>query len=107
MQSDVLLLSVHDEILPEVPEENADAAVRATEEAIGQAFTAIFPVADTGNPADINTGKTWAEAKGKESGHRYQNTTGAAQKNAAAGIFLPNTACPQIIRRQNFSITSL
>ncbi len=60
-----ILLSVYDEILLEVPEENAAAAVKATEEVINQAFTMLFPDADTSNLADINIGKTWSEAKGK------------------------------------------
>ncbi len=60
-----ILLSVYDEILLEVPEENAEAAVKATEEAIRQAFSVLFPDADTSNLADIHIGRTWAEAKGK------------------------------------------
>ncbi len=60
-----ILLSVYDEILLEVPEENAVAAVTATETAISRAFTMMFPGADTRRLADINTGRNWAEAKGK------------------------------------------
>jgi DNA polymerase-1 len=58
-----LVASVHDELLCEVAEDEAEAARDLLQEAMVNAFAMTFPDAPTNNVATANIGRTWAEAK--------------------------------------------
>lgn len=58
-----LILSVHDEIVLEVPEDRADAAGALLEQGMTRAFLDVFPKAPTRGLIEIKRGKTWGEAK--------------------------------------------
>jgi DNA polymerase I-like protein with 3'-5' exonuclease and polymerase domains len=54
---------VHDELLLEVGEADADAARGVLEEAMIEAFEITFPGAPTGKVVEVKIGRTWNEVK--------------------------------------------
>jgi DNA polymerase-1 len=58
-----LVASVHDEVLAEVIEDDAERARELLQEAMVDAFAITFPDAPTNNVATAKIGRTWAEAK--------------------------------------------
>lgn len=54
-----LILQVHDELIVEASEKDADKAARILEEEMKAAVTLDIPI-----PADVNIGKSWYDAKG-------------------------------------------
>jgi DNA polymerase I-like protein with 3'-5' exonuclease and polymerase domains len=60
----VMVCTVHDELLLEVPEEKAEAAARMLEEVMTEAFVKTFPKAPTLGLVDVHCGRDWKEAKG-------------------------------------------
>jgi DNA polymerase-1 len=59
-----LVASVHDELLAEVHEDDAERARVLLQQAMIEAFVMTFPGAPTTNIATAHIGRTWAEAKG-------------------------------------------
>jgi DNA polymerase-1 len=59
-----LVASVHDELLAEVHEDDAERARGLLQQAMTEAFVMTFPGAPTTNVATANIGRSWAEAKG-------------------------------------------
>jgi DNA polymerase-1 len=59
-----MVCTVHDELLLEVPEAEAEAAARVLEEVMTEAFVATFPKAPTLGLVDVYLGKNWKQAKG-------------------------------------------
>jgi DNA polymerase-1 len=59
-----LVASVHDELLCETHEDDAERARALLEQAMLDAFVMTFPGAPTANVATAHIGRTWAEAKG-------------------------------------------
>jgi DNA polymerase-1 len=60
---DTLVASVHDELLLEVLEQNAEEAARILSEIMVEAFATTFPNAPLRGVVDVGIGKTWAAAK--------------------------------------------
>ena len=58
-----LVLSVHDELVLEVPEDRADEASALLQRCMGSAFAAVFPKAPLANLVKLGRGRTWAGAK--------------------------------------------
>jgi DNA polymerase I-like protein with 3'-5' exonuclease and polymerase domains len=58
-----LCATVHDELLVEAAESDADNARRILEETMIEAFELTFPGAPTAGVVKVNVGKNWAEAK--------------------------------------------
>ncbi|MBO4318711.1 MAG: hypothetical protein J5855_10650, partial [Mailhella sp.] len=59
----VIVNCVHDEVLVEASEADAEKAAEALAEAMTEAFTAVFPTADARNLVDVHIADAWAEAK--------------------------------------------
>jgi DNA polymerase-1 len=59
-----LVACVHDELLLEVHEDDAETARRILEQTMTDAFAATFPGAPMNGVATAKIGRTWAEAKG-------------------------------------------
>src|SRR5215467_14633464 len=59
-----LVACVHDELLIEVAEDDAERAQQVLEQTMVDAFTATFPGAPARGVATAKIGRTWAEAKG-------------------------------------------
>jgi DNA polymerase-1 len=59
-----LVASVHDELLAEVHEDDAEPARVLLQQAMLDAFVATFPGAPASNVATATIGRTWAEARG-------------------------------------------
>jgi DNA polymerase-1 len=59
-----MVATVHDELLLEVPEGDAEAAARVLEEVMLEAFVKTFPKAPTAGLVDVHVGKNWKDAKG-------------------------------------------
>jgi DNA polymerase-1 len=59
-----LVATVHDELLGEVHEDDAERARGLLQQAMTGAFVMTFPGAPTTNVATANIGRSWAEAKG-------------------------------------------
>jgi DNA polymerase-1 len=59
-----LVATVHDELLLEVPEADAEAAAAALAEAMTEAFVETFPGAPTLGVVEVHIGGNWTEAKG-------------------------------------------
>jgi DNA polymerase-1 len=59
-----LVASVHDELVLEVHQEDADSARRILHQAMLAAFVTTFPGAPTTNVLEIGVGSNWAELKG-------------------------------------------
>ena len=57
----VLVAQIHDELLADVPEDMAEAAVIILKEAMIEAFAATFPGAPTRDLVDAKIGRHWAE----------------------------------------------
>jgi DNA polymerase-1 len=57
----VLVAMVHDELLAEVPGEDADAAVETLKTCLHRAFVETFPGAPTLGLIDAHVGRNWAE----------------------------------------------
>lgn len=55
---------LHDEILLEVPEANAEKAATLLQQAMIEAFLETFPGAPTEGLVEPTIGRNWAEAKG-------------------------------------------
>ena len=60
-----LVLSIHDEILLEVPEAEAEAAAATLAECMTEAFTKWFPDAPTKDLVEAKIGRCWAKPKEK------------------------------------------
>jgi DNA polymerase-1 len=58
-----LVATVHDELLLEVPEDDAERARRLLEETMREAFAVTFPGAPVEGVASARIGRTWAELK--------------------------------------------
>jgi DNA polymerase I len=58
-----LVLSIHDEILLEVPEDEAEAAAATLTECMTEAFMKWFPGATTRKLVEAKTGRCWGEFK--------------------------------------------
>jgi DNA polymerase I-like protein with 3'-5' exonuclease and polymerase domains len=54
---------VHDELLAEVPEGDADAIVETLKSSLHRAFEATFPGAPTLGLVDAHVGASWADLK--------------------------------------------
>ena len=52
---------VHDELLAEVPEADADITVEILKSCLSRAFVATFPGAPAGGLVDAHVGVSWAE----------------------------------------------
>jgi DNA polymerase-1 len=59
-----MVATVHDELLLEVAEGEAEAAAVVLREAMTEAFVATFPGAPTRGLVDVRVGKNWKETKG-------------------------------------------
>jgi DNA polymerase-1 len=59
-----LIATVHDELLCEVHEDDAEATRDLLQDAMIEAFVTTFPGAPTTHVATAHIGRTWAEAKG-------------------------------------------
>ena len=55
---------VHDEILLEIPEADAEKAATLLQRAMTEAFLETFPGAPTERLVEPTIGRNWAEAKG-------------------------------------------
>jgi DNA polymerase-1 len=58
-----LVLSVHDELVLEVPEDRADEAAGLLRRFMEVAFAEVFPKAPLNGLVELGRGRTWAEAK--------------------------------------------
>jgi DNA polymerase I-like protein with 3'-5' exonuclease and polymerase domains len=58
-----LVASVHDELLCEVHEQDAERAAVLLQEAMVDAFIETFPGAPTMNVAAVKIGRSWADLK--------------------------------------------
>ena len=58
-----LVASVHDEVLLEVAEADAEAAKRLLSETMVEAFTLTFPGAPTSKVVEVKIGQTWRDVK--------------------------------------------
>jgi DNA polymerase I-like protein with 3'-5' exonuclease and polymerase domains/N6-adenosine-specific RNA methylase IME4 len=58
-----LILSVHDELVLEVPDERADEAAALLAQCMEQTFLEVFPVAPTRGLVEIKRGHSWGAAK--------------------------------------------
>ena len=58
-----LVACVHDELLLEVAEDDAEEARQILEQSMIDAFTETFPGAPVNGVATAKIGRTWAEAK--------------------------------------------
>jgi hypothetical protein len=58
-----LVASVHDELLLEVAEADAEAARRILEETMVEAFEVTFPGAPTNKVVEVRVGRTWKDVK--------------------------------------------
>lgn len=58
-----LVLSVHDELVIEVPEDRADEAAVLLQRCMESAFTEVFPQAPLAELVKLGRGLTWGEAK--------------------------------------------
>jgi DNA polymerase I-like protein with 3'-5' exonuclease and polymerase domains len=54
---------VHDEILLEVHEDDAETARRILEETMVEAFEQTFPGAPTNKVVEVRVGRTWKDVK--------------------------------------------
>ena len=60
----VLVAMVHDELLAEVPEEDAERVAETLKKCLHRAFVETFPGAPTAGLIDAHLGASWAELKG-------------------------------------------
>jgi DNA polymerase-1 len=60
----IMVITIHDEIVLEVPEDQAEAAKAVLKEVMIEAFAETFPGAPTLGVVDVHVGKNWKGAKG-------------------------------------------